>query len=145
MRRRAFAPAVDGFLDTIREGHPTTPLLVVSPILCPIHEDTPGPTVPDLAALAEGRLRLRAGGDPTERASGKLALADIRAELARIVERRAAEDPWLGYLDGRELYGEADVTDRPLPDAVHPDSATQRLIGERFGRSVFSGGGLFVA
>lgn len=41
MRLRAFTPAVHGFLDTIREGHPTTPLLVVSPILCPIHEDTP--------------------------------------------------------------------------------------------------------
>lgn len=31
MRLRAFTPAVHGFLDTIREGHPTTPLLVVSP------------------------------------------------------------------------------------------------------------------
>ena len=30
MRLRAFIPAVHGFLDTIREGHPTTPLLVVS-------------------------------------------------------------------------------------------------------------------
>ena len=31
MRLRAFGPAVHGFLDTVREGHPTTPLLVVSP------------------------------------------------------------------------------------------------------------------
>ena len=54
MRLRAFAPAVHGFLDTIREGHPTTPLLVVSPLLCPIHEDTPGPAAPDLSRLAEG-------------------------------------------------------------------------------------------
>lgn len=46
MRLRAFTPAVHGFLDTIREGHPTTPLLVVSPIWCPIHEDTPGPSAP---------------------------------------------------------------------------------------------------
>ncbi|MGW4277768.1 SGNH/GDSL hydrolase family protein, partial [Streptomyces seoulensis] len=51
MRLRAFGPAVHGFLDTVRDGHPSTPLLVVSPILCPIHEDTPGPTAPDLAAL----------------------------------------------------------------------------------------------
>ncbi len=41
MRMRAFTPAMHGFLDTIREGHPTTPLLVVSAVLCPIHEDTP--------------------------------------------------------------------------------------------------------
>jgi hypothetical protein len=44
MRLRAFVPAVHGFLDTIREGHPTTPLLVVSAILCPVQEDTPGPS-----------------------------------------------------------------------------------------------------
>ncbi|GAA4964943.1 hypothetical protein GCM10023238_35730 [Streptomyces heliomycini] len=41
MRLRAFAPAVHGFLDTIREGHPATPLLLVSPVLCPTHENTP--------------------------------------------------------------------------------------------------------
>lgn len=46
MRLRAFTPAVHGFLDTIREGHPTTPLLVVSSILCPVQEDTPDPSHP---------------------------------------------------------------------------------------------------
>jgi hypothetical protein len=46
MRLRGFGPAVHGFLDTIREGHEATPLLVLSPILCPIHEDTPGPSLP---------------------------------------------------------------------------------------------------
>ena len=55
MRVRAFAPAVHGFLDTIRDGHPDTPLLVVSPILCPIQEDTPGPLAPDFANLSAGR------------------------------------------------------------------------------------------
>lgn len=52
MRRRAFLPAVEGFLDTIREGHPTTPLLVVSPIVCPLVEDRPGPTSIDPASPA---------------------------------------------------------------------------------------------
>ena len=46
MRLRALAPAVHGFLDTIREGHPTTPLLVISPIRCEIHERTPDPRCP---------------------------------------------------------------------------------------------------
>lgn len=46
MRLRAFGPAVHGFLDTLREGHPTTPLLVISPIYCPLHENTPGPLAP---------------------------------------------------------------------------------------------------
>ncbi|WP_460794077.1 SGNH/GDSL hydrolase family protein, partial [Nocardioides pacificus] len=56
MRRRAFGPAVHGFLDTLREGHPETPLLVVSPILCPLHETVPGPLAPDLEAMSEGRV-----------------------------------------------------------------------------------------
>jgi hypothetical protein len=142
MRLRAFGPAVHGFLDTIREGHPTTPLLVVSAILCPIHEDTPGPSAVDLST---GTPRFRATGDPAERAAGKLTLTVVRAELARIVEQRAADDPNLYHLDGRELYGEADVAELPLPDLLHPDAATHRRIGARFGELAFGAGGPFAA
>ncbi|WP_409468762.1 SGNH/GDSL hydrolase family protein [Streptomyces sp. HC307] len=143
MRLRAFTPAVHGFLDTVREGHPTTPLLVVSPILCPIHEDTPGPSVPDFTALSAGRLRFRAAGDPAERASGKLTLGFIRDELARIVEQRSADDPNLHHLDGRALYGEADHAELPLPDELHPDAATHRRMGERFAGLAFTANGPF--
>ncbi len=140
MRLRAFGPAVHGFLDTIRDGHPDTPLLVVSPILCPIHEDTPGPGAPDLDGET---VRFIALGDPAERAQGKLTLTVIREELARIVEQRAADDPHLTYLDGRELYGEADHAELPLPDALHPDAATHRLIGRRFAETAFEPDGPF--
>ncbi|MFF1721721.1 GDSL-type esterase/lipase family protein [Streptomyces sviceus] len=143
MRLRAFGPAVHGFLDTIREGRPDTPLLVVSPILCPMHEDTPGPCFPDVGELGEGRLRFRTMGDPAERASGKLTLQVIREELARIVKQRAAEDPHLHYLDGRELYGEDDSAELPLPDDLHPDAATHRRMGERFARIAFGTDGVF--
>ncbi|WAL94040.1 GDSL-type esterase/lipase family protein [Streptomyces sp. Je 1-369] len=143
MRLRAFAPAVHGFLDTIREGHPETPLLVVSPILCPIHEDTPGPSAPDFSDFGEGRLRFTAMGDPAERAGGKLTLNIIRDELARIVKQRSADDPNLHYLDGRDLYGPADATGHPLPDDLHPDAGTHRLMGERFAAKVFTAGGAF--
>ncbi|MFJ6845475.1 GDSL-type esterase/lipase family protein [Streptomyces griseoluteus] len=138
MRLRAFGPAVHGFLDTIREGHPDTPLLVVSPLLCPMHEDTPGPTMPDLSALSEGRLAFRAAGDPAEAAQGKLTLNAVRAELARTVAQRSAEDPRLHLLDGRELYGEADFAELPLPDGLHPDGAAHRRIGERFAALAFT-------
>ncbi|MEU7167567.1 GDSL-type esterase/lipase family protein [Streptomyces morookaense] len=141
MRLRAFGPAVHGFLDTVREGHPDTPLLVVSPILCPVHEDTPGPSVPDFGDIATGRLKFRAAGDPAERASGKLTLGVIRDELARIVRQRAADDPNLHHLDGRELYGPADAAELPLPDGLHPDAATHRRMGGRFAGLVFSGSG----
>ncbi len=145
MRLRAFGPAVHGFLDTIREGHPATPLLVVSPILCPIHEDSPGPSVPDFSELSAGRLQFRAAGDPAERASGKLTLNVIRDELARLVKQRAADDPNLHHLDGRDLYGEADFAELPLPDQLHPDAATHRRIGERFAALAFGSGGPFAA
>ncbi|WP_128434796.1 GDSL-type esterase/lipase family protein [Streptomyces cyaneus] len=145
MRLRAFGPAVHGFLDTVREGHPTTPLLVVSPILCPIHEETPGPCAPDFSALSSGRLRFVAMGDPAERASGKLTLGVIRDELSRIVKQRAADDPNLHYLDGRDLYGETDAAELPLPDDLHPDAATHRRIGERFARLAFTADGPFAA
>lgn len=54
MRLRAFGPAVHGFLDTVREGHPTAPLLVVSPVLCPVHEDTPDRSPPTSAGSPRG-------------------------------------------------------------------------------------------
>ncbi|WP_326622225.1 GDSL-type esterase/lipase family protein [Streptomyces decoyicus] len=145
MRLRAFGPAVHGFLDTIREGHPGTPLLVVSPLLCPIHEDTPGPSAPDFSNLSAGKLQFRAAGDPAERAAGKLTLNVIREELARLVKQRAADDPNLHYLDGRDLYGEADFAELPLPDQLHPDAATHRRIGERFAALAFGSGGPFTA
>ncbi|QIX27134.1 lipase [Nocardioides sp. JQ2195] len=132
VRLRGFRAAVHGFLDTIREGHPETPLLLISPILCPIHEQVPGPSLPDMSALQEGRLSFVAGGSSDEVAVGKLTLESIRAELERIVDERAPSDPHLAHLDGRELYGAADAEELPLPDALHPDGATHRRIGERF-------------
>lgn len=140
MRLRAFTPAVHGFLDTLREGHPTTPLLVVSPLLCPVQEDTPGPLAPDFDG---GTLRFRATGDPAERAAGRLTLNIIRDALAGVVAQRAADDPNLHYLDGRQLYGESDHSEFPLPDDLHPDPAGHRRIGENFGRLVFGEGGPF--
>jgi hypothetical protein len=139
MRLRAFTPAVHGFLDTIREGRPTTPLLLVSPICCPIHDETPGPTEMDLAAFGEGRLGFRAGGDPAEVAAGRLTLSVIRRELADVVAQR--DDPNLAYLDGLELYGAADATELPLPDDLHPGPEAHRRIGERFAALALSGAG----
>ncbi|MFI1582445.1 GDSL-type esterase/lipase family protein [Embleya sp. NPDC020630] len=141
MRLRAFGPAVHGFLDTIRDGHPDTPLLVVSPIHCAIHEHTPGPCAVDPAAFGEGRLRFVATGDRAQVAAGRLTLTVIRDELARIVARRAADDPNLHHLDGLDLYGAADQAELPLPDDLHPDPAAHRRIGERFARLAFGPAG----
>lgn len=137
-RLRTFGPAVDGFLDTIREGHPGTPLLVVSPILCPMAEDVPGPSGSDPDAST---LRFRNFGDPADVAAGKLTLKVIREELRRIVSERAGADPNLHYLDGLELYGPADADELPLPDDLHPGPAAHRRIGERFAQLAFGTSG----
>ena len=59
------------------------------------------------------------------------------------MKQRAADDPNLHYLDGRDLYGEADFAELPLPDELHPDAATHRRIGERFAALAFGPGGAF--
>lgn len=102
----------------------------------------PGPLAPD---FGDGVFRFKATGDPAERAAGRLTLNVIRDELARIVEQRAADDPHLHYLDGRELYGAADYAELPLPDEVHPSPEAHQRIGDNFARLVFGPGGAFHA
>lgn len=101
MRLRAFVPAVHGFLDTVRDGHPDTPLVLVSPLYCGIHEHTPGPGAFDPASLAAGAPRFVATGDPGEVPRGKLTLTTVRTALAEIAAQRA--DPNLHHLDGTAL------------------------------------------
>jgi lysophospholipase L1-like esterase len=135
MRLRAFLPAVHGFLDTVREGHPDVPLLVVSPLACPALEHTPGPARPTGGTH-------RAYGDPAEVAEGALTLAVVRRELAALVEaRRAAGDRRLHHLDGHRLLGPAESG--LLVDGLHPGPAAHRLIGRRFAALAFGPGGAF--
>lgn len=134
-RLRSFVPAVHGFLDTVREGHPDTPLLVVSPVSCPAVEECPGPTGVD------GSGALVALGDPDDVAEGALTLRVIRDELSRLVAERAADDRDLHYLDGRVLLGPADTAG--LVDGLHPCAAAYRRMGERFATAVFGPGGAF--
>ena len=138
LRLRAFIPAVHGFLDTVREGHPDTPLLVISPIICPPVEDRPGPTVDDPQRPDLWFISL---SDPAETALGRLSLGLIRETLARVVKERSAQDPNLHYLDGRLLFGADDLPD--LPDNLHPNAAGYRRMGERFADLVFGDGGVF--
>ena len=125
MRERTFSPAVHGFIDTIREGHPDTPLLVVSPIYCPSAEVHPGPTV----AGEDGKYRTIPGLDDLRATC--LTLQKARLALASIVAaRRDLGDRNLHYLDGLELFGPDDAHD--LPDDLHPNAAGYVRMGERF-------------
>jgi hypothetical protein len=142
MRQRAFGPAVHGVLDTIRDGHPDTPLIVVGPLYCPIHETAPGPGAFDVEALARGEVRFIATGDPADATRpgglGRLTLTYIREELGAIVARRQRDDGSITYVDGLSLYGPADAQAHPLPDGLHPDAATHQLIGVRFAELALS-------
>jgi hypothetical protein len=143
MRRRALGPAVHGYLDTIRDGHPTAPIVLVSPIHCAIHEETPGPCAFDPASFGTGRLRFIATGDPGDVAAGRLTLQVVREVLAEVVAARG--DDRLHLVDGLSLYGADDAARRPLPDDLHPDAETHQLIGERFADSVFAPDGPFAS
>ncbi len=137
MRERTFVPAVHGFLDTVRDGHPDTPIVVVTPILCPSVEDHPGPTT--LAGSTIGVVERS-----PELSVGALSLGRIRTLLADVVAaRRALGDANLHLIDGRELFGEDDLAD--LPDGLHPNSAGYARMGERFHALVFADGGPFAS
>lgn len=129
MKRRTFIPAVHGFLDTIREGSPSAPILVISPIFCPMHEDTPGPTVTDPVTGA------RRGTPSTEPDvfEPPLTLRSVREILRDVVESRASEDPAITYLDGLELFGADDLAE--LPDGLHPSPSGYLRIADRFAES----------
>lgn len=121
MRERSFIPAVHNFLDTIREKKPNTPILIISPIICPFHEVNPGPTLIGDAGLTSMER-------PTPLAAGALNLPKIRAILEKIVAER--EDAHLYFMSGLELFNEGDLG--MMPDLLHPNSAGYRLMGERF-------------
>jgi hypothetical protein len=129
MRERSFVSAVHGFLDTVRDGHPETPIAVVSPIYCPGGEDTPGPSEVD----GDGRYVGRGSVDDP----GALSVGRMRELLESLVGLRSElGDDHLTYLDGRSLLGPGDVAH--LPDHLHPDGAGYLLMGERYARLALS-------
>lgn len=125
MRERVFTPTLHGFLDTIREGKPETPIAVISPIFCPSVETHPGPTVPN----SEGKFVTIEGH--REIREGCMSLVRVREILAdAVARRRAAGDSNLHYVDGLTLFDAADAAD--LPDDLHPNPAGYIRMGERF-------------
>lgn len=136
MRERVFIPALHGFIDTVREGHPDTPLMVVSPILCPSAEDVPGPTRPD----KNGRFVTYPGHD--EIREGCMALKHMRELIADLIDgRQKRGDENLSYLSGLSLFGENDKGD--LPDDLHPNPAGYIRMGERFAKYAFAPGAIW--
>ena len=101
---RTWLAAVTGFVLTVRDGHPTTPLVIMSPIICPKCE-----TVADGTGLT---------------------VIDMRRELAGLVDTlRSRGDRHISYLDGLSIMSEADVP--CMADLLHPDGGGIEVMGER--------------
>ena len=89
---------VRGFLDVVRQGHPTAPIVVVSPVLRPDAEDEPN--------------RLGA------------TLGDIRHVIETVTrERIVAGDPTLAL-----VAGEGIISSEHLGDGIHPDDEGHKRI-----------------
>ena len=102
--QRSFLPAVLGLLSTIRDGHPDTPMLVITPISCPERDDTPG--------------------------DSGMTLAEIRAQVAEAVRLLGTHgDSSISVLHGPEVLGPHET--HHLHDGVHPDAAGYALMASR--------------
>jgi lysophospholipase L1-like esterase len=105
LKERTFLDSAHSMISIIREKHPTTPLMIVSPIYSASRE-------------AEG-----AAGGPS--------LKRMRELLESVVETRAKTgDRAIRYLSGLTLFDQPDAPD--LPDDLHPNAAGYRRMGERF-------------
>jgi lysophospholipase L1-like esterase len=102
--RRSFASAACGFIETIRDGHPDTPVVVMTPIASPARE---------LLANAVG-----------------MTLSDYREELrTAVATMQDLGDANLHLIDGLDVLGVADLS--LLTDGVHPSGEGYRLIADR--------------
>ncbi len=100
---RSLGPALEGFIATIRSGHPATPIVVVTPIVSPDREASPN--------------------------SVGLTLADIRALVAQTARQLSRADPHLTLVDGLSILGADDA--HLLVDGLHPGPEGYALIAER--------------
>ncbi|MDU4697527.1 MAG: SGNH/GDSL hydrolase family protein [Paenibacillus sp.] len=102
---RTFKPAIIGLIDSIRDQHPDTPLLVISPIYATDRETNENGLGFTLTAMRE----------------------EIR-ETVEVFRRRGDSRIYHGH--GLDWFGEADKA--RLSDGLHPDAEGYKLMGERF-------------
>lgn len=102
---RTFAGAIAGFLATVRRAHPTTPIVVISPVLSLPREDKPN---------AVGWT-----------------LQDYRLCVAETVQQLIDRgDQQLHLVDGRAVLTAQESLDR-MPDTLHPDTEGYAIMAER--------------
>lgn len=101
---RSLLPAVLGFVATVRDGHPSTPITVVSPLATSVPAD--------------------------ERNSAGMTLNDVRSHVVLAVQRLVASgDEDLHLVDGHDLLGPEERGH--LVDRVHPGASADELVAGR--------------
>jgi hypothetical protein len=104
---RSFRPAIIGFVQTLREGHPDIPLIVMSPIYSPQREVTPNVVGFDLPLM--------------------------RQEIETAVRTlQQYGDSNIHYIDGLSNLG-ADHA-HLLPDDLHPNVEGYKLMGKNISK-----------
>lgn len=105
LSKRTFAPALIGFIETIREKHPTTPMAIMSPVYAKDRETN------------ENKVGLN--------------LVIMREEIKKVVELLQNHgDEHIKYIDGLEIFGEeyADY----FPDKLHPNAEGYKIMDKHF-------------
>ena len=111
LNERTFASSLMGFIQIVREGHPQTPLVILSPIYSPKREYTK-----NVAGLT---------------------LQEMRDEIAQVVTTLQAHgDEHIHYVNGLDIFGPALV--HLLPDDLHPNADGYRMMGKHFIEQVAS-------
>ncbi|QWT24722.1 hypothetical protein KPL76_04940 [Subtercola sp. PAMC28395] len=104
--RRTLAPTIEGFLATVRSGHPDTPIVVISPIASPDREDRPN--------------------------EDQLTLADIRTIVTDVVtELQRLGDAALFLIDGLDVLNVDEA--HLLQDGLHPSPEGYKELARRLG------------
>ena len=107
LSERTYATSIIGFVKIVREKHPTTPFVIMSPIISPPRETTPNAV--------------------------NLSLQDMRRETKKAVDAlRDHGDENVYYVDGLDVFGKEFATPELLPDDLHPSAAGYKLMGENF-------------
>jgi len=106
LNQRTFYPAVTGMVRLIREKHPATPIVLISPITYP-----PNEIIPNVVGMTMQLMR-----------------AEIERAYHNLIE---LGDQHLYHLNGLELFDEA-LLDRYSDDQCHPKGEGQLVMAERF-------------
>ena len=109
LNERSFGQAIIGFVQLLREGHPETPLVVMSPIY---------------AAQRE-----------TEVNGAGFTIGAMREEVEKaVVSLKAQGDDHIHYVNGLDIFGAESA--HLLPDDLHPNGEGYELMGRNFSRKV---------